>query len=162
MNVPGIYSAVKVWIASFFGSYRLYKIDEGLYQSGKIGLGGLKKLEKEGINVVVDLQGGFDVELYVSNVEDLVYILWPIKDEAELPALLVLHNLATAVSMLRENGFKVLTHCSAGFNRSGLFNGVVLACSPPRPHGQVIIDKIRAGRPGALYNQTFVDYLMRL
>jgi hypothetical protein len=47
-----------------------------------------------------------------------------------------------------------------GFNRSGLVAGLILT-SLGMP-GEVAVSRIRERRPGALYNDRFADYLLRL
>jgi len=54
----------------------------------------------------------------------------------------------------------VLTHCNMGFNRSGLVAGLILT-SLGMP-GVVAVSRIRARRPGALYNDRFAQYLLDL
>jgi protein-tyrosine phosphatase len=57
-------------------------------------------------------------------------------------------------------GLKTLVHCAEGHNRSGLIVGAFLIrCNW---EAQDAIDLIRSKRPGALTNQTFVNYLLQL
>jgi protein-tyrosine phosphatase len=54
----------------------------------------------------------------------------------------------------------VLSHCSGGFNRSGLVAGLIL--NELGVSGAEALARIRARRPGALFNETFADYLASL
>jgi protein-tyrosine phosphatase len=54
----------------------------------------------------------------------------------------------------------VLSHCTSGFNRSALVAGLIL--TELGATGAEALARIRARRPGALFNETFADYLASL
>ena len=112
------------------------------------------------IDVVIDLDGGLDACI-PTQTNRCLYVYFPFDDDDEtLPNLTKLHAVALlGASMIRE-GHRVLTHCNMGFNRSGLVAGLILT-SLGMP-GAVAVSRIRERRPGALYNDRFADYLLRL
>jgi len=113
-----------------------------------------------GIDVVIDLDGGLDACI-PTQTNHCLYVYFPFDDDDEtLPNLTKLHAVALlGASMIRE-GHSVLTHCNMGFNRSGLVAGLILT-SLGMP-GAAAVSRIRERRPGALYNDRFADYLLRL
>jgi len=113
-----------------------------------------------GIDVVIDLDGGLDACI-PTQTNHCLYVYFPFDDDDEtLPNLTKLHAVALlGASMIRE-GHRVLTHCNMGFNRSGLVAGLILT-SLGMP-GAAAVSRIRERRPGALYNDCFADYLLRL
>jgi len=113
-----------------------------------------------GIDVVIDLDGGLDACI-PTQTNHCLYVYFPFDDDDEtLPNLTKLHAVALlGASMIRE-GHRVLTHCNMGFNRSGLVAGLILT-SLGMP-GEAAVSRIRERRPGALYNDRFADYLLRL
>jgi dual specificity protein phosphatase-like protein len=113
-----------------------------------------------GIDVVIDLDGGLDACI-PTQTNRCLYVYFPFDDDDEtLPNLTKLHAVALlGASMIRE-GHRVLTHCNMGFNRSGLVAGLILT-SLGMP-GAAAVSRIRERRPGALYNDCFADYLVRL
>ena len=112
------------------------------------------------IDVVIDLDGGLD-DCIPTQTNHCLYVYFPFDDDDEtLPNLTKLHAVALlGASMIRE-GHRVLTHCNMGFNRSGLVAGLILT-SLGMP-GAAAVSRIRERRPGALYNDRFADYLLRL
>jgi protein-tyrosine phosphatase len=56
---------------------------------------------------------------------------------------------------------KVLTTCHAGLNRSGFVNALALH-QLLRKSGSEIVKLIQMCRPGALFNESFVNYLNKL
>jgi protein-tyrosine phosphatase len=87
------------------------------------------------------------------------YHYWPIKDEPVLPNLRELEAVASFAARCVRDGHRVLTHCTAGYNRSGLVNAVVL-CQLLHVNGKTALDIVRAARPGAVYNPVFEKYLL--
>jgi hypothetical protein len=112
-------------------------------------------LEEHGIDTVIDLEGGLD--LGVPTVPNqCLYIYFPIFDE-ELPNLSKLHAVARLGAALVKAGHRVLSHCGMGFNRSALVAGLIM-CELGVP-GPEVVTRLRARRPGALFNECFADFL---
>jgi hypothetical protein len=111
-----------------------------------------------GITVVVDLEGGLDQGVS-TQPGHMLYVYFHIYDEA-LPPLDRLHAIAELCARLVASGNKVLVHCQMGLNRSALLAGMVLRhFGLP---GAAVVERLRARRPGALYNDVFADYLASL
>ncbi len=85
------------------------------------------------------------------------YTWWPIAD-GPMPDPQIVRKIASFVAETLKAGYKVIVHCGAGINRSGLINAramIYLGLTP-----QAAIDQIRERRPGALSNQNFVNWLL--
>jgi protein-tyrosine phosphatase len=109
-----------------------------------------------GINIVVDLEGGVDHDVpEVTN--HFLYIYLPIYDE-DLPDLDRLHAVAKLGAELVRRGDRVLAHCGLGMNRSALMVALILRYLGM--DAQAAVERCRQRRPGALFNQTFADYLL--
>ncbi len=113
---------------------------------------------------------GFDAILSCRQIEDFELIptvkafLWlPFEDIAVLPGALIINLGRTFIENTSglSSKLKVLIHCSAGHNRSGLIVADYLIVNL-KMKSQDAIDLIRSKRPGALTNQTFVNYLLSL
>jgi len=88
------------------------------------------------------------------------YLHIPFIDGPAMPPLWYL-PVAHAFIMEAISSGKVLVHCAEGHNRSGLVVAYYLIGRDYEPmQPQAAIDLIRSKRPGALTNQTFVDYLL--
>lgn len=153
-----------IWatIRQFFKGIEIVEIVPGLYQSSKVRWPWDElKLKRIGIDVVIDLQGRFDIVLIHALFPWLKhYLYWPIKD-AGLPNVKDLESVAEfGMRMIWENGHKIVVHCAAGYNRSGLVNGVILW--KHGISGGEAIRLIRQARPGALNNPTFASYIATL
>ena len=111
-----------------------------------------------GIDTIVDLEGGLDIG--VPTVPDqCLYVYFPIYDE-ELPNLDKLHGVASLCATLVAAEHRVLSHCGMGFNRSALVAGLVLhKLGMPGPE---VVTRLRARRPGALFNDRFASFLEAL
>jgi len=136
-------------------------LNDRLYQSGAPeGDSDWQPIHDRKIDVVVDLYGTLDPGVPTAP-NSILYLFWPLADVAALPDTKVLDVLADAVVRLIGLGHKVLVHCHRGKSRSGLFNAIVLMkiCNLD---GKTAVDLIRQKRPGALGNQTFVEYLQGL
>lgn len=136
----------------------IVEIVPGLFQSSAIRWSSdIKKVKALGIDVVIDLSGGIDPSMpWLKS-----YLYWPIKDERSLPNFgdLMLVGFWGA-QMVWARGHRVLTHCTLGFNRSGLVNGVIL-----NQHGLSGVEALRLIRvawPGALSNETFARFIEKL
>lgn len=127
----------------------------GLYQSGLI----LSKdpIVKSAINVVFDLEGGFD-PIFIARWVTL-YVFWKIID-GPLPDLEHLSQLTSLAFWYHSRGFNVLTHCQMGLNRSSLFNGMVLWRRGWA--GPDIVRAIKAAIPLAFSNEVFKKYIENL
>lgn len=80
-------------------------------------------------------------------------------EDAGLPDQDILKRVASfGYDLAYKKKMKVLVHCEQGINRASLLNGVILWMKGMR--GQEIV--IRSKRPGALFNQNFVSYLVNL
>jgi hypothetical protein len=110
-----------------------------------------------GIDVVIDLEGGLDLCI-PTQANHCLYVYFPFDDDdRELPDLTKLKAIADMAAALIVEGHRVLTHCSMGYNRSGLVAGLILR-SLGMP-GDAAVTRIRERRPGALYNDRFAEYL---
>jgi protein-tyrosine phosphatase len=115
-------------------------------------------LDERGISVVIDLEGELDHGV-PTLPNHILYIYYPIYDE-DLPDLAKLHAVAKLGASMVESGHRVLSHCGMGFNRSALVAGLILLYMGRS--GQEIVPHLRQKRPGALFNQTFAEYLLSL
>ena len=113
---------------------------------------------QRGIDTVIDLEGGLDIGVpTVPN--QCLYVYFPIYDE-ELPNLNKLHGLAALCASLISAEHRVLSHCGMGFNRSALVAGLTLhKLGMPGPE---VVARVRARRPGALFNDRFASFLETL
>jgi protein-tyrosine phosphatase len=100
-------------------------------------------------DAIVNLSGGFVAG-------DKPTLLWII-DDGPLPDLSILYGVGKLISFWVLAGRKVLVHCGAGINRSGLVTGVALLSLGYDGSGAVT--QIQSKRPGALQNRVFKDYL---
>jgi hypothetical protein len=113
-----------------------------------------------GIDVVIDLDGGLDACI-PTQTNNCLYIYFPFDDDDEsLPNMAKLHAVAIMAASLIRAGHRVLTHCNMGYNRSGLVAGLILTSLGMS--GDAAVSRIRARRPGALYNDRFAQYLIDL
>ena len=120
------------------------EIVPGIWQSGSPEPG-------EHWDAVIDLHGSAppldDVEFYVH---------WLIED-GPAPDFSTLVGLADLVEGFRQAGKRVLIHCAAGINRSGLLSAAALIRGGHDP--DEAIDLVRRARAGALNNPNFVEML---
>lgn len=111
-----------------------------------------------GIQVVIDLEGDLDRGVS-TRPGHMLYVYHPIYDE-HLPDLEPFHAVAQMAAHLIRQQRKVLSHCGLGFNRSALMAGVIMTeLGVP---GGVAVERLRARRPGALFNDQFSSYLASL
>jgi len=116
------------------------------------------ELESQGIDVVIDLEGGLDACI-PTLPGSCLYVYFPIYDE-ELPDSARLEAVAIMGAHLVRSGHRVLSHCGMGFNRSALVAGRILhQLGMPGEH---VVDRLRERRPGALFNDTFAEHLRAL
>lgn len=119
----------------------------GLWQSGHPSPG-------EEWDAVFDLSGE---EPPLEDVE--FYVHWLIEDGPK-PDHDTLVALADLVRSMRATGKRVLIHCAAGMNRSGLLSAASLIREGYTADDAIAA--IREARPGALNNPEFVDMLYTL
>lgn len=121
-----------------------HKIVPGVWQSGSPEPG-------EHWDAVFDLHGSAppleEVEFYVH---------WLIED-GPAPEFATLVALADLVDSLRQAGKRVLIHCAAGINRSGLLSAAVLIRGGYDADEAIAL--VRTARTGALNNPNFVELL---
>ncbi len=111
-----------------------------------------------GVDTVIDLEGGLD-ECIPSVPNGCLYVYFPIYDE-QLPDLQKLEAVVSLGAHLVANGHRVLSHCGMGFNRSALVAGRILhRLGMPGP---LVVERLRARRPGALFNEVFAEHLRAL
>ena len=116
------------------------------------------ELERRGIDTVFDLEGGLDIGV-PTLPNTCLYVYFPIFDE-DLPPLAKLRGLGALGAGLVRGGHRVLSHCGMGFNRSALLAGLILhELGMPGPE---VVVRLRQRRTGALFNQTFAEYLRSL
>ena len=114
-------------------------------------------LATRGVDVVIDLEGGLDLCI-PTQANNCLYVYFPFDDDDRLlPSVTKLRAIAQLAASLVREGHTVLSHCTGGFNRSGLMAGLIL--TELGMSGAEALARIRAKRPGALYNGTFADYL---
>ncbi|MHC1561299.1 protein-tyrosine phosphatase family protein [Actinomycetospora sp. C-140] len=121
-----------------------HEIVPGVWQSGDPEPG-------EHWDAVFDLHGS---DLPLEDVE--FYVHWLIED-GPAPDFTTLRGLADLVDDMRRDGKRVLIHCAAGINRSGLLSAAALIRGGHDPDEAIAL--VRAARTGALNNPNFVDLL---
>lgn len=123
------------------------EVAPGLWQSGHPSPG-------ENWDAVFDLSGEEDP---LDDVE--FYVHWLIED-GPAPDRDTLVALADLVRSMRASGKRVLVHCAAGMNRSGLLSAASLIREGWSADDAM--EAVRTARHGALNNPEFVDLLRRL
>ena len=96
-------------------------------------------------DLIIDLTPKFDAQL-----NEKAFIYWGIDDLPWMPDEDILWGIAQCAWTVWSKGKRVLTHCQAGCNRSGLMNGCILFLSGM--NGKDALDLIWKQRPGALVN----------
>lgn len=137
---------------------KLYQVDDRgcLYISPVIQDWGI--VSSYGVDTVIDLEGGLD-ECIPTIPNGCLYVYFPIYDE-DLPDLQKLEAVVALGAHLVANGHRVLSHCGMGFNRSALVAGRILhRLGMPGPE---VVERLRARRPGALFNEVFAEHLRTL
>ena len=140
---------------------RVYEIVPGLiYQSG--ALTEWTPIQNRDISVIFDLEGGLDNVIPRPQPDYLVYVCHPILD-GNLPNMDTMWKLAElGANLVKYENRRLLSHCAAGVNRASLMNGLILHKLFPNWSGAKIVETIRRGRPGALTNRNFEEYLLSL
>ena len=111
-----------------------------------------------GIEIVIDLEGDLDSGVS-TRPGHMLYVYHHIYDE-DLPDVARMEALAMMAAHLIRSGQKVLAHCGMGFNRSALLAGLILV--ELGYDGATAVERLRARRPGALFNDRFAAYLASL
>ena len=133
----------------------LFQVDDGgsLFISPAISNWGL--VDHHQVDTIIDLDG--DIDDGVPTLPNrFLYIYFPIFDE-DLPNLYKLHAIGDLGANIVRSGHRVLSHCGMGFNRSALVAGLIL--NKLGMPGPAVVQRLRERRPGALFNETFAEYL---
>jgi hypothetical protein len=137
----------------------IYQID----QDGKLfispDIDDWKPIAENNITVIFDLEGGIDIGI-PTIPNHILYIYFPFEDQKALPDLKRLHEAAKFGACLIKSGYKVLSHCGMGHNRSALLAGVILTYLGMT--GEQAVTLLQQKRQGALYNKVFASYLQTL
>src|SRR5262249_38408691 len=96
----------------------------------------------------------------LNNIPQGVMYLYYSFLEGDLPDLCALHAIGRLGASLIAKGYRVLSHCSMGENRSALLAGIIMTYLGIA--GEQAYDQIRTRREGALYNLHFANYLRSL
>ena len=109
------------------------------------------------IDTVIDLEGGLDTCI-PTLADTCLYVYFPINDDDDqMPNLCKLRAVARLGASLVRDGHRVLSHCGMGYNRSALVAGLILVeLGMPGPEA---VARLRARRPGALFNDRFAAFL---
>ncbi|MDP9021745.1 MAG: dual specificity protein phosphatase family protein [Actinomycetota bacterium] len=127
-----------------------FEIVPGLYQSGTP--------RQVDADVVMNLQ--MRPPSYLPEqpqAEQFISMWWPIHD-GPMPDARMVRSLATFISRLLDEERRVLIHCAAGNNRSGLVVARTLIERGRSP--QEAIGAVRSAIPSALSNPEFESWLL--
>jgi protein-tyrosine phosphatase len=141
-----------------FELLELFQVDEAglLFVSPEIV--DWRPIAERKVQLVIDLEGRLDCD--VPTVPNhLIYVYFPFVDH-ELPDLVKLHALGRLAAEMMRHRRSVLIHCVMGLNRSPLMAGVALTYLGMS--GAEALQLLQAKRAGALYNETFAQYLASL
>jgi hypothetical protein len=112
------------------------------------------------IDTVIDLEGGLDACI-PTTTNSCLYIYFPIDDDNELlPNMIKLRAIARLGASLIARGYRVLSHCGMGYNRSAFVAGLIMI--EMGMSGPDVVARLRQRRPGALFNDGFADCLAAL
>ena len=126
-------------------------IPSKLYQRGEFECTDAH-LAENGIKLVVGLAGKRDMSLKIP------YIWNPIPDGKKLDPDAIIKLARTVIEEHNRLGGAILVHCHAGRNRSGLLSAL-LVMAFKGVTGKAAVDVVRNGRPRALANLAFVNFL---
>jgi Predicted protein-tyrosine phosphatase len=110
------------------------------------------------IDAVIDMEGGLD-DCIPTIPDSCLYVYFPIYDE-DLPNPARLEAVSLLGAHLVRSGHRVLSHCGMGFNRSALIASLIL--HKLGMDGPAIVERLRARRPGALFNEVFAQHVHAL
>jgi len=117
-----------------------------------------EELTKLEIDTIIDMEGGLDIGV-PTIPNQYLYIYFPIYDEA-LPNLPKLRAIGKLGASLIQSGHRILSHCGMGFNRYALVAGLILfELGMPGPD---VVKRLKSRRAGALFNETFSEFLESL
>ncbi len=135
-----------------------YEVIDGLFISGHPDHA--KDFLAKDVQVVVDLQGDVDTSVIESEEQGntTLYVYWPVEDDA-MPNPHVVRNIARLVAGALATGEKVLVHCKAGHNRSGLICARTLIEQGKSPEEAIETVRTKRGDGHALNNENFVRWL---
>ncbi len=139
---------------------KVYEILSGkLYQRGRFDKWPKKRklleLEELGITVVANMIRIPDED--IAGPDGVEYYMLPIAD-GKIKDLGSLNRLADRLLQRILEGHKVLVHCNAGRNRSGLLSALVVR-RYYKISGQEALNYVRSKRPRAIANPHFEKYL---
>lgn len=137
---------------------RLFQVDDAGHLFISPAIADWAPLGEHGIDTVIDLEGGLD-QCIPTAPGACLYVYFPIFDE-ELPNLAQLEAVSMLGAHLVTNGHRVLSHCGMGFNRSALVASRIL--HKLGMNGPDIVERLRARRPGALFNEIFAAHVQEL
>jgi protein-tyrosine phosphatase len=127
-----------------------------LFVSGEID--DWDEIRRHRIHTIVDMDGGVDPGVPEAP-NAILYVYFPILDE-ELPCVKKLHAVGRMVADLVQKREGVLVHCRMGFNRSNLV--IATALTYLGMSGPDAVAHLQKLRPGALYNESFAQYVRSL
>jgi protein-tyrosine phosphatase len=135
-----------------------YEVAKGLYISGHPDRS--QDFLKQGVHAVIDLEGNIDTAVpeAESQRETTLYLYWPIED-GPMPEPGVVRSIASFTARLLAEGNKVLVHCQAGHNRSGLICARTLIEQGADPEEAIARVRAKRGDGHALENENFVQWL---
>jgi protein-tyrosine phosphatase len=136
-----------------------YEILPGLYISGHPDR--TRDFMSKGVSAVIDLEGDVDTSIpqQEKQQETTLYLYWPIED-AEMPDPSIVRSIAAFVAGLMDAGDKVLVHCQAGHNRSGLICARTLIARGMDARDAIATVQAKRGDGHALENENFVRWLL--
>lgn len=130
-----------------------------LWQSGSVeNAQDESEVLRLGIDYVVNLNG--DMPFITTGDQPFTEVRWEIED-GPLPDLDTLNKIVDRVCAAIRAKHRVLVHCTAGLNRSGLVNAMVVNRLSGKS-GPQLLQFMRRKRPGCLSNRRFAAFIERL
>lgn len=120
--------------------------------------GELRLWEPAGFDVVLNVRVLGEATLFFGREYSGATLHMPLIDEAKPVSAWKINSAIRLIEEALAAHLRVLMHCAEGHNRSGLIIGAYLILSAGMTPDDAI-ELIRAKRPGALSNQTFVEQL---
>jgi Dual specificity phosphatase, catalytic domain len=131
--------------------------NETLYVSSDID--DWDQIHRLDIRVILDFEG--DLDRGVPTLPgSILYVYFPMHDNHDLPNMAKLSSVVRMAADLYRKGYRVLTHCGMGLNRSALVAGLILIELGWK--GPEVVERLCERRAGALFNPTFRSYLLGL